>query len=79
MLGEIRSLKRPTNLSIDAKLLTQARRKKINLSSLLERALRDELRCEEQEQWVATNERALNAYAEHVASAGVFSDGQRRF
>jgi antitoxin CcdA len=74
-----RAVKRPTNLSVDAKLLAEARRKKVNLSSLLERALRDELRGGEQAQWVAENERALDAYAEHVGEAGVFSDGLRRF
>jgi post-segregation antitoxin (ccd killing protein) len=32
-----------------------------------------------QARWVATNQQALNGYAKHVATAGVFSDGLRRF
>ncbi len=74
-----RSGKKATNLSVNADLLKMARRRKINLSTTLEAALREKLHAESHREWLAENERALDEYAQHVAAAGVFSDGLRRF
>lgn len=80
-MGSVRakSRKRPANLSIDAELLKTARKRKINLSQTLETALRNELATVTQQEWLAENEKALDAYADHVEAHGVFSDGLRRF
>ncbi|MBC7792445.1 MAG: type II toxin-antitoxin system CcdA family antitoxin [Clostridia bacterium] len=75
----IRTRKKPTNLSIDAKLLAAARKQNLNLSTTLETALREKLREESERAWQKENASAIDAYVTHVESNGVFSDGLRRF
>lgn len=74
-----RARKKATNLSVSADLLAMARRRKINLSTTLEAALREKLKAESHQEWLSENERALEEYARHVGASGVFSDGLRRF
>jgi antitoxin CcdA len=71
--------KRPTNLSINSDLLTQARALGLNLSATLEQALVDQLRKRQRGRWLAENRGAIEAYNEQVAQGGVFSDGSRSF
>lgn len=71
--------KRPTNLSINADLLRQAREMDINLSQTLEQALVSEVRRRQQAAWLEENRSAISAYNEHVEKHGVFSDGLRSF
>lgn len=68
-----------TNVSIDKDLMNSAREKKIILSSLLERAIREELRRMNEESWVKENESAYQSYNKRVREQGVFSDGIRTF
>jgi antitoxin CcdA len=74
-----RSSKKPVNLSINSDLLGAARQLNINLSATLEAALRDEIRRQKRELWLAENQAAIAAYNERVESDGVFSDGLRGF
>ncbi len=67
------------NLSIDAELLSAARKCDINLSATLERALHEELRRSRRERWLAENAAAMTAYNQQVEEHGVFSDGLRSF
>jgi antitoxin CcdA len=71
--------KRPTNLSINSDLLTQARALGLNLSATLEQALVDQLRKRQRGRWLAENRGAIEAYNEQVAQGGVVSDGSRSF
>jgi antitoxin CcdA len=71
--------KRPTNLSINSDLLSQARALGLNLSATLEQALVDQLRKRQRGRWLAENRGAIAAYNEQVAQGGVFSDGSRSF
>ncbi|HKK48335.1 MAG TPA: type II toxin-antitoxin system CcdA family antitoxin [Alkalispirochaeta sp.] len=71
--------KKRTNVSIDADLLDQARSRHIPLSPLLEEAIRDKLRQEQQEQWRMENQDAIRSYNEQVRTHGTFSDGLRSF
>ncbi|MES9888271.1 MAG: type II toxin-antitoxin system CcdA family antitoxin, partial [Candidatus Sedimenticola sp. 6PFRAG1] len=52
--------KKATNLSINSDLLSKARKFKINLSATLERALKDELRIAERNNWLKNNKKAIN-------------------
>ena len=72
-------MKRAANLSVDAELLDKARKLKINLSQLLEQALREKVRAKEGEKWLEENKGAIESYNRWVAENGVFSDGVRRF
>ena len=71
------ALKRPANLSINAELLDKARKLGINLSQTLEERLAEVVREAEGRDWLKKNQRAIDAYNEQVARAGVWSDGSR--
>jgi Post-segregation antitoxin (ccd killing mechanism protein) encoded by the F plasmid len=71
--------KKPTNLTINSDLLTQAKEMKINLSATLENALADALKAKKREIWIEENKEAINAYNENVSEYGLFSDGIRMF
>jgi antitoxin CcdA len=73
------ALKRATNLSINADLLERARSLGINLSQTLEERLAELVKQAEAREWLARNQRAINAYNERVEREGVWSDGLRGF
>jgi antitoxin CcdA len=65
--------KRAVNLSIDEKLLMEAREQGLNLSKVLERALAEE----RARRWLAENKDAIEAYNEDIRKHGVWSEGLR--
>jgi len=71
--------KRPTNLTINTDLLTQAKGMKINISSVLEVALANALKQKKREQWLQNNSDAISEYNNQVSKFGLFSDGMRTF
>jgi antitoxin CcdA len=71
--------KKRTNVSIDAKLLEEARKYTIKLSPLLEQALRRQIRKEASMRWLAENKNAIAEYNKDVEERGVFSEGMRSF
>ncbi|MEC8858423.1 MAG: type II toxin-antitoxin system CcdA family antitoxin [Pseudomonadota bacterium] len=71
--------KKPTNVSINSDLLSQARSLKINLSATLEQALIEQLRAQRRAQWRQENASAIQAYNDHVEKNGTFSDSARKF
>jgi len=71
--------KKPTNVSINSDLLTQAKELKINLSATLENALTDLVNAKQLELWKHQNKAAIEAYNQLVEENGVFSDDLRSF
>lgn len=71
--------KRATNLSINSDLLNQARALNINLSAAFEKTLAALVKTNQQQVWLAENQKAINAYNQHVDENGVFSDTLRTF
>ncbi|MEL6722827.1 MAG: type II toxin-antitoxin system CcdA family antitoxin [Pseudomonadota bacterium] len=71
--------KKPTNLSINSDLLEKSRKRKINLSATLERALIIQLRQSEREQWKQENREAIEALNDLAEKHGLFSDSFRDF
>jgi antitoxin CcdA len=71
--------KQRTNVSIDKKLLEEAREKNLKLSPILEEALRRRLKEERAARWLEENRAAIDAYNKEVDEHGVFSDGNRSF
>jgi antitoxin CcdA len=65
--------KRPTNLSIRGDLIDAARAARFNLSSLLERALEEELTRLRWRQWREANAASIETYNRHVKDYGTFS------
>ena len=71
--------KKATNLSVNSDLLSKARGLDINLSATLERALENEVRIAERENWLKENKVAINSLNELVDKHGLFSDAYRKF
>jgi antitoxin CcdA len=66
--------KRAVNLFVDAEMLDEARRMRINLSETLERRLGTLVRAEREKRWLAENRAAIEAYNRRVADHGLLSD-----
>ncbi len=66
--------KRAVNLFVDAELLDDARRLRVNISETLERRLRTIVRAEQEKRWLESNRAAIEAYNLRVARDGLLSD-----
>lgn len=69
--------KRPTNLSIDAALLDEARKLGINLSRSGEAGIRASVKAENERRWLEVNLPALEAWNHWVAENGLPGEGIR--
>jgi antitoxin CcdA len=74
MMSERPVRKRAVNLFVDADLLDDAKRLRINVSETLERRLRTIVRTELEKQWIEDNRAAIEAYNQRVAQHGLLSD-----
>lgn len=71
--------KKATNLSINSDLLAKSRDMKINLSALLESALKEKIAAAENRNWEQNNKLAIKAYNALVEEQGCFGDSMRDF
>ncbi|WP_370979476.1 type II toxin-antitoxin system CcdA family antitoxin [Agaribacterium sp. ZY112] len=71
--------KKATNLSINSDLLAKSRKLNVNLSAMLEQALKQKLADERAETWKRENVAAIKAYNSFVEENGLFSDEYRSF
>ena len=71
--------KKATNLSINSDLLAKSRDMQINLSALLESALKEKVAAAENEKWKYNNKLAIKAYNSLVEEQGCFGDSVRDF
>ncbi len=71
--------KKPTNLTVNSDLLTQAKDYKINISATLESALADALKARKIDLWKEENKEAIVSYNSSVEEYGLFSDEIRMF
>jgi antitoxin CcdA len=71
--------KKPTNVSVNSDLLTEAKKLKINLSATLETSLIELVSTKQRELWKQQNKAAIKAYNQLVDENGVFSDELRPF
>ena len=78
-MSPAKSGKKAVNLSISADLLKAARDSHINLSAVLESALRDRLQQLRQRGWLEEHVDAIRAYNRAVEEHGTFSDDLRMF
>jgi antitoxin CcdA len=63
--------KKAVNLSIDAELAAEAKAAGTNMSALLERALRAELKERRETQWLEENRAAIEASNRHFEQHGL--------
>ena len=71
MLRFDNALKKPTNLTLNAKVLDLARELGMNLSQTVDALLAEEVRRRYWERWNADNKGAIDAYNERIERDGL--------
>lgn len=71
--------RKPTNFTVNSDLLRRAKERKINISSVLEAALSEELRQRQISEWKDENKASIESYNKRIQDIGLFSDGLRTF
>lgn len=71
--------RKPTNVSLDAALLTEAKGLKVNLSRAAEEGVRSAVASAKAEQWRAENAAALRSSNSYVEKHGLPLDDFRQF
>ncbi len=66
-------------MSIDRNLMESAKEEGLVLSTLLEDAIREELKKKAEDQWLKENRESISRYNKRIAAEGVFGDGLRTF
>ncbi len=72
-----RILKKAVNVSINIEIVTEAKAAGLNLSVVLENALRTELKAHRELQWRAENKSAIAESNAELERVGLWSDGYR--
>jgi antitoxin CcdA len=73
MLQKVPKSTKSLNLTVDASLIEDAREYGINISALLDRALREEIG----KRWKEENKAAFEALGKDIEKNGLWSDGLR--
>ena len=73
MMSERQVKKRAVNLFVDADLLDDARRLRINISETLERRLRSIVRAEQEKRWLEENRDAIASINSFIDRHGLLA------
>ena len=76
---DVSAPRKPVNLTANADLLQNAKGVGINLSRTFEDAVVVKLRVALEEQWLAENKEAIEAFNLRIEGDGVFAANKRRF
>lgn len=79
MAHGVRATKRPTNISLNAGLLEEAKALGVNVSHACERGLESEVSAVRAARWIEANEEALESSNRFVEAQGVPLARHRRF
>jgi antitoxin CcdA len=79
MMPNVRTSKKPTNLSLDVALLLEARELQVNLSQAAEQGLRREIARVKADKWKAENANAIDSSNQWVETHGLPLDRYRQF
>ena len=66
-------LKKPLNLLVEAKLLEEAKNAGVNISALIDKALRQEIA----KRWASENAAAIEIYNDRIEREGLWLDDHR--
>jgi antitoxin CcdA len=77
MMSERPVKKRAVNLFVDAELLDEARRLRINISDTLERRLRSIVRAEQEKRWLEENREAIASINSFIDRHGILASKLR--
>jgi len=71
--------KRPTNLSLNSRVLELARELGMNLSQTVDTLLEQEVRRQLRERWLERNKEGIEAYNARIEREGTFAQQWRTF
>lgn len=77
MLSDRPAKKRAVNVFIDADLVDEARRMRINLSETFERRLRSIVRAEQEKRWLEENREAIASINQFIDRNGLLASRLR--
>jgi antitoxin CcdA len=77
MLNQREPKKRAVNLFVDAEILDEARRLRINLSETLERRLRTIVKAEQEKRWLEENRAAIDSINSFIDRHGLLANRLR--
>jgi antitoxin CcdA len=77
MMSERQAKKRAVNLFVDADLLEEARRLRINMSETLERRLRTIVKAEREKRWLEENRDAVASINSFIERHGLLASRLR--
>jgi antitoxin CcdA len=77
MMSERQVKKRAVNLFVDAYLLDEARRLRINVSDTLERRLRSIVKAEQEKRWLEENSAAIESINTFIEKHGLLASKLR--
>ena len=77
MLSQRSARKRAVNLFVDADLLDEARRLRINISETVEQRLRGVVRDEQEKRWLADNQEAITSINSFIGRHGLLASRLR--
>ncbi len=77
MMSERQAKKRAVNLFVDADLLEEARRLRINMSETLERRLRTMVKAEREKRWLEDNRDAVASINSFIERHGLLASRLR--
>jgi antitoxin CcdA len=77
MMSERQAKKRAVNLFVDAELLDEARRLRINVSQTLERRLRTMVKAEREKRWLEDNREAVASINSFIDRHGLLASRLR--
>jgi antitoxin CcdA len=77
MMSERQAKKRAVNLFVDADLLDEARRMRINMSETLERRLRMMVKAELEKRWLEENQAAIASINSFIDRHGLLASRLR--
>lgn len=78
-MSAVASAKKPTNLTLSADVLADAKALGINLSRACDEHLRAVIKAEKERRWKEENAAAIDAYNKQIEEEGLFSDQWRNF
>jgi antitoxin CcdA len=70
--------RKPVNVSIQQRLIDEARAAGLNLSGVLEEALNARLRERRAARWKEENREAMQAFGRYIERHGIFGDTEER-
>ncbi len=76
---DVTSVKKAVNVTANTQLIKEAKALGLNLSSIFEKAISQEVRAAQEKKWREQNQEGIASYNQRIATHGVFGMEHRSF